>query len=96
MVDGSGSTFITCFRRQAERLALPDDQLHVAVLGVIVLDDFAVFMLENFLFHRHMRAVARHMRPTVAAVMNKKTELRDQDLRARLGDFDFEIVIQLG
>src|SRR6266496_950894 len=42
-----------------------------------------------------MRAVTRHMRPTVAAVMNKKTKLGDQDLGARFGYFDFEIVIHL-
>src|SRR4030095_10211345 len=83
------------FSGQTQSLALPDDELHVSMLGVVVFDDFAVLMLENFLLHRHMRAVTRHMRPTVAAVMNKKTKLGNQDLGARFGYFDFEIMIQL-
>jgi hypothetical protein len=43
-----------------------------------------------------MGTIARYMRPTVAAVMNEKPQLRDQNLRAGLGDLDPEIMLQLG
>src|SRR4026209_2617389 len=68
----------------------------MTVLGIFVLDHFAIFMLENFLLYRHVRAVGRDMRPAVAPMANEQSELCGQRPGARLGDLDLEIMLDLG
>jgi hypothetical protein len=52
-------------------------------------------MLENLLLDRHMRAIARYIGPAITAVVNEKTQLRNQDLGPGLGYFNPEVVFQL-
>ena len=82
------------FRIHTNPFCLLHDEMKMAVLRILVLNDFAKLVLKNFLLDRHHRAVGRNVGPAVATVADVEAELRDHQLRPALVHLDRKIVLQ--
>ena len=76
------------FRIHTNPFCLLHDEMKMAVLRILVLNDFAKLVLKNFLLDRHHRAVGRNVGPAVATVADVEAELRDHQLRPALVHLD--------
>src|SRR6266545_6508553 len=80
---------------QADRFPLANDQIQVAMLGVLIANHLLVLMRENFLLYPQHRAITGNIRPAVPAMANVKRQLLEKQSRSRPCDRHGIIALQL-
>jgi len=73
---------------QPDFFSLTKNEIHVALLGVLVFDELLVLVRQDALLHVELWTIGRHLRPVVAPLKRIEAQLQKIYLRPLPGHLD--------